>query len=95
MDCYIYYKTAAKHEAQVIDAVTLLQKNLLATLGLKMQLQRRPEVTADCLTWMEIYRDIPNDFHLQLAPLINSNPLHTLLQGARHAEYFKDVLVCA
>ncbi|MFZ6749764.1 DUF4936 family protein [Undibacterium sp. Ren11W] len=95
MDCYIYYQTAAEHEAQVIDAVALLQKTLFATLGLKMQLQRRPEIAAGCLTWMEIYRDIPDDFQAQLTSLVNSNPLHALLQGARHAEYFENVLVCA
>jgi hypothetical protein len=95
MDCYIYYKTAAVHEAQVIAAVALLQNKLLTTLGLKMQLQRRPEISAGCLTWMEIYRDIPSNFQAQLAALLDSNPLHALLQGERHAEYFEDALLCA
>ncbi|WP_295762186.1 DUF4936 family protein [Undibacterium sp.] len=94
MDCYIYYKTAAVHEAQVIAAVALLQNKLLTTLGLKMRLQRRPEITGDCLTWMEVYRDIPADFHGQLAPLLHANPLQALLQGERHAEYFEDAQLC-
>jgi hypothetical protein len=94
MDCYIYYKTAAEHEAQVIAAVALLQNRLFTTLALKMRLQRRPEITGDCLTWMEVYRDIPADFQAQLAALLHANPLHALLQGERHAEYFEDAQLC-
>ncbi|QJQ04606.1 DUF4936 family protein [Undibacterium piscinae] len=95
MDCYIYYKTTAEHESQVIACTKLLQQAVAETMGLQMRLQRRPEAGAGLLTWMEIYRDIPADFHSSLTKLINQHKLISLISGERHAEYFMDALVCA
>jgi hypothetical protein len=95
MDCYIYYKTTAEHEPQVIACTKLLQQAVADTMGLRMRLQRRPESSAGLLTWMEIYRDIPADFHFRLTSLTNQHKLISLISGERHAEYFMDAFVCA
>lgn len=95
MDCYIYYKTEASLEAQVLQHQTELSASLLQTGGPSLHLQRRPEAIDGLHTWMEIYRQIPQGFETDLNRLVQCSGLIPLIHGKRHVEYFMDAISCA
>jgi hypothetical protein len=96
MDCYIYFKALAEHEAQVTHEVYVLQQDLQQH-GIKGSLQRRPEiekklegnVACGLHTWMEVYRQIPDNFSQLIADCLSQRPaLRQLITGDRHMEFF-------
>ena len=95
MDCYIYFKAAAPDQARVLQQQAQLQALLRAACGCGARLQRRPTAGGEMQTWMEIYREVPPDFEMQLAAALAQTGLSCLLQGERHHEYFMDVDLCA
>ena len=95
MDCYIYFKAGTALEEKVIAAEKSLHQQVLAQLGIKGKLQRRPESANDLHTWMEVYANVPDDFAAQLEKLLQQTGLAELQYSERRAEYFLDVDVCA
>lgn len=95
MDCYIYYKTAAKLESQVLQHQAQLNAALAEAGRPGLHLQRRPEIKDGLHTWMEIYRTVPEGFETQLDDLVQQSGLAALIHGQRHVEYFMDAISCA
>lgn len=95
MDCYIYFKAGTALEEKVIAAEKSLQQLVLARLGIRGKLQRRPESVNDLHTWMEVYADVPGDFSALLEKLAQQTSLAELQYSERRTEYFLDVDVCA
>ncbi|MBC3930328.1 DUF4936 family protein [Undibacterium curvum] len=99
MDCYIYFKMPDAKAVAVIAEVALLQQRLRA-LSPELQqtgmaLQRRPDLKQGLITWMEIYREVPDNFEAQLRSALQHVDFPELQYAERHAEYFVDVVVCA
>ncbi|MBR7798583.1 DUF4936 family protein [Undibacterium fentianense] len=97
MDCYIYYKAPEASSRQVQVCVQRLFRYLLdhhavmnnAPLQMPI-LQRRPESEHGVQTWMEVYRNIPENFaHLAQDAAIASGIIEFLV-GDRRLEYFID-----
>lgn len=95
MDCYIYFKAGTALEEKVIAAEKSLQQLVLARLGIRGKLQRRPESANDLHTWMEVYANVPGDFSALLEKLVQQTGLAELQYSERRTEYFLDVDVCA
>jgi hypothetical protein len=95
MDCYIYYQTAEEHGPEVLAQLRKIQQSLARKMDVRLQLQRRQEVTEGLLTWMEIYREIPIGFDACLSGILDQSSLIPLIHGKRHAEYFEDAISCA
>lgn len=57
-------------------------------LGLTAEFQKRPNDKDGVETWMEIYRDIPQNFEETLARAVSASGLATYIIGDRHHEYF-------
>ncbi|MBI3283985.1 MAG: DUF4936 family protein [Burkholderiales bacterium] len=95
MDCYIYFKASAQQVTEVMQQEALLQAAIGAQTGISARLQRRPQASDDCHTWMEIYRAVPPGFEAQLAQALAQTALPGLVHGERHAEYFVDATPCA
>jgi hypothetical protein len=92
MDCYIYFKAPTEHESQVIQEVYALQHDL-HRIGIACSLQRRPQVeetvAQGLYTWMEVYRQIPDNFSQLMASCLSQRPvLQKLITGDRHMELF-------
>lgn len=94
MNCYIYYKSAASDEQQVIHQASI-HLSLLATAGIDGSLQRRPQVAQGLHTWMEVYHNISDDFLHQMENALNISQLDSLIEGDRHMEFFTPVALCA
>ena len=95
MDCYIYFKAGAALKGKVIAAEKSLQQLVLARLGIRGKLQRRPELANDLHTWMEVYANVPDDFSAQLEILVQQTGLTELQYSERRTEYFLDADLCA
>lgn len=90
MDCYIYYKSAAHNRKHILACVAQLRQHLASQFTQALRLQQRP-VSAEVITWMEIYRDIPPDFETILANALSQFSMQDWLIGERRMEYFIDV----
>lgn len=90
MDCYIYYKSAAHNSKQILAGVAQLRQHLASQFAEPIRLQQRP-VSAEIITWMEIYRDVPPDFETILANALAQISMQDWIMGARRMEYFIDV----
>lgn len=95
MDCYVYYKTAEEHETLLLEQVKRIREMLAMEMNVVLILQRRTEANEGIITWMEIYRQIPNAFNVSLAAIVNKTEIMALIQGERHSEYFMDTISCA
>ncbi len=97
MDCYVYYKAAQEHELKIVRQAKIIREylNTRMKIDLHSNLQRRPETENGVVTWMEIYRDVPNAFATALAEVVNQTEIMSLILGQRHAEYFEDAISCA
>jgi len=99
MDCYIYYRVDVLHQQHVITQALAMQAQITARTGLVSAVKRRPSAANGLHTWMEVYRDIPDDlvqdFELQLQAALAQTDLSKLIQGERHCEYFVDAATCA
>lgn len=92
MDCYIYYKSDVKNATQVIASVEILRSVLPVNLAQTMRLQKRPAISNDQITWMEIYRDVPEDFQYIVDVAVKASALSQWVIGERRLEYFIDVV---
>lgn len=95
MDCYVYYKTAEEHETLLLEQVKRIREMLAMEINVILILQRRTETNEGIITWMEIYRQIPNAFNVNLAAIVNKTEIMSLILGERHTEYFTDTISCA
>lgn len=95
MDCYIYFKAAEHLSAQIIAFERELQTRLQQEYDICGTLQRRPDTNGGVHTWMEIYRDVPENFSALLQKILLQTQLQDLQYSERHAEYFMNVEVCA
>ncbi|MDO9193181.1 MAG: DUF4936 family protein [Undibacterium sp.] len=95
MDCYVYYKTAEEHETLLLEQVKRIREMLAMEINVILILQRRTETNEGIITWMEIYRQIPNAFTVSLAAIVNKTEIMSLIIGERHTEYFTDTISCA
>ncbi|WMW78899.1 DUF4936 family protein [Undibacterium cyanobacteriorum] len=92
MHCYVYFKAHLNNQTAVLQCLTRLQTSL-RQLGLKPEVQKRPNAHDGIETWMEIYRDIPEDFEETLAKTVSQSGLYSHIIGKRHLEYFVTVTV--
>lgn len=90
MDCYIYYKSKQEHAIDIRHCVELLRTDLRDKMLHQVQLQRRPASTNGLITWMEIYREVPEDFESILTMAVSQCGIQTFIQGERRLEYFID-----
>ena len=95
MDCYVYYKTAQEHQSLLLCQAERMSEILLAQTGITFLLQRRPDVTDGLVTWMEVYRQVPDDFEILLMKIISQTEMMPLIKGERYVEYFVDAITCA
>ena len=95
MDCYVYYKTAQEHELQNVQRVKMIREYLHTKMHINLRLLRRPDTDNGVITWMEVYREIPDAFAAALAVVVDQTEIMLLIQGQRHAEYFEDAISCA
>jgi hypothetical protein len=94
MDCYIYYRADAAAATRIKQLAGVLQA-ALAMQDIIGELKRRPDAKDGQHTWMEVYRDIPEDFQQHMQAALQNSKLNELIQGARHEEYFMDASACA
>ncbi len=95
MDLYIYYKVACTHAAALQVAVGNMQAALAEAHGVACELNRRPHEQDGWHTWMEVYRAVPAGFEAALNQALQGFSLADLIDGTRHAEYFRDISSCA
>lgn len=88
MDCYIYYKSKEADAHNIIKAFAQLRSLMSPHLTSNIELQRRPKTTEGQITWMEIYRDIPENFETFLSNAISQCEIVKSISSERHAEYF-------
>ncbi len=88
MDCYIYYKSKEEHTEQILAGVRQVKNLLTSDMHSPVQLQRRPMAQDGLITWMEIYRDVPDDFDTRINAVLNDSDLKLWIVGDRHQEYF-------
>ena len=90
---YVYYRIPAAALPEVVHAVKLMQGRLRSRYpGLLTALLRRPEVTAEQLTLMEVYSLFGSDLHGDVATAIEalaSAALARWTDGPRHVETFE------
>ena len=87
MHCYVYFKAHLSNQTAVLHCLTYLRTSL-DQLGLSSEVQKRPNAHDGVETWMEIYRDIPEDFEETLAKAVSQSGLDSHVIGKRHLEYF-------
>jgi hypothetical protein len=86
-ELYIYYKVPSEQRSSAAPAIALLQSRCRA-LGVTARLMRRRDVTSDGTeTWMEVYGDMPDDFDVTLAELVQQTGVAQVI-GERRAEWF-------
>lgn len=95
MDCYVYYKTSQEHQSLLMCQSERMKEIFLAQVGITFLLQKRPNASDGIVTWMEIYRDIPDEFEIHLNKIVSQTEMMSLIQGDRHVEYFVDAITCA
>ena len=92
---YVYYRVPLASLHAVIDAATAMQTGLRDRVpGLNTSLLRRPEVTADRVTLMEVYALPESEPDGPLAAVIEDQASAALARwtdGPRHVERF-DIL---
>ena len=91
MDCYIYYKSKEADANNIIKAFAQLRILMSPHLTSNIELQRRPKTTEGQITWMEIYRDIPENFEELLSDATSQCEIEKCINSERHAEYFLPV----
>ncbi|WP_394777865.1 DUF4936 family protein [Undibacterium sp.] len=97
MDCYIYYRAEAQHQQQVIELAGKLLQLLAQQTGVATELKRRPEAENGLHTWMEVYKNVPQDFDALMKAALQHSALTSLIAdgSTRHSEYFLDIPPCA
>lgn len=95
MDCYIYYRVSAGQADALQHRVLNMQTKLAKEFSLVGELKRSPEKRDECHTWMEVYRNVPENFDTILAQAVTQAGIKTLINGERHLERFLDLSACA
>ena len=95
MDIYVYYRVPVAHASSMQQRVKAMQHSLAQQFHIQCSLKRRPELSHDCQTWMEIYPQVPADFGTALAESVTAYGLPALISGERHVETFVDIEACA
>ena len=95
MNCYVYFKSAIEKESTIIAEEKVLQHALRSNGMTSMSLERRPEVVNGMQTWMETYKNVPDDFRTLLETTVAQTALPVLQSCERHVEFFLNVEVCA
>jgi hypothetical protein len=95
MDLYIYYRVECSHAQELQNRVQHMQTNLIKQYSLIAELKRRPEENDGCHTWMEVYRNIPENFDRMLETAVMNAGVRLLIDGERHIEHFLDFSACA
>lgn len=94
MDLYIYYRVPAQHARALQKKITVMQCALRERWPVTTALKRRPELKEGCETWMEIYRQVPEDFQAALTSAVAQAQVEDLTDGQRHLEIFVDMPEC-
>lgn len=95
MDIYVYYRVPLANTSGLQQRVQAMQQSLTQRFQIQSSLKRRPELSHDCQTWMEIYPQVPADFGTALAESVTAYGLPALISGERHVETFVDIEACA
>lgn len=95
MDWYIYYLVSNNQADELQKQVLNMQTKLAREFGLIAELKRRPEEKNKCHTWMEVYRNVPENFDTILEQAVTQAGIKTLINGERHLERFLDLSACA
>jgi len=95
MDIYVYYRVPMANTSGLQQRVQAMQQSLAERFQIQSSLKRRPELSHDCQTWMEIYPQVPTDFAAALAEAVSTHALPALISGERHIETFVDIEACA
>jgi hypothetical protein len=95
MDLYIYYRVPCERADELQKQVLNMQTKLAKEFSLITELKRRPEKRDECHTWMEVYRNIPENFDRIVQQAVTQAGLTTLINGERHLEHFLDLSACA
>ena len=95
MDIYIYYRVPLANTSSLQQRVQAMQQALARQFPIQCSLKRRPELSHDCQTWMEVYTQVPADFATALAEAVTAHALPALISGERHIETFVDIEACA
>ncbi len=91
---FIYYKTGAQHEAEMLSIAPRLFAAVSHATGIQGELLKRTSLPQDdAHTWMEIYREVerPDEFLPILGNLPVFAELHQLITGERHIETFEAI----
>ncbi len=88
MDYYIYYKSKEEHTEQILTGVKQVKNLLASDMHSPVQLQRRPMAQDGLITWMEIYREVPENFGVLIDAAVAQTDLQNWIVGTRHNEYF-------
>ena len=94
-DLFIYYLVPSAHAVTMQKKITHMQAALREQWPVSTALKRRPELKDGCETWMEIYTQVPDDFHSALEFAVDHAQVLSLTEGRRHTETFVDIAVCA
>jgi hypothetical protein len=95
MDLYIYYHVPCERADELQKQVLNMQTKLAKEFSLITELKRRPDKRDECHTWMEVYRNIPENFDTIVQQAVTQAGLTTLINGERHLEHFLDLSECA
>jgi hypothetical protein len=93
-DLYIYYRVRCENAQQLQQRASAMQGDIARRHGIAAELKRRPAQKDGLDTWMEVYRDVPEEFDTMLEDAIARAELATLIEGGRHTEYFLDYSPC-
>jgi hypothetical protein len=94
-DLFIYYLVPSAHAVTMQKKIIHMQAALREQWPVSTALKRRPELKDGCETWMEIYTQVPDDFHSALESAVDQAQVLSLTEGRRHTETFVDIAVCA
>lgn len=95
MDCYIYYLVPVNLASALQHRVLNMQTKLVKEFSLVGELKRSPKKRDECHTWMEVYRNVPENFDTILEQAVTQAGIKTLINGERHLERFLDLSACA
>lgn len=95
MDFYIYYRVKEINVAALQKCVRQMQNYLAKVCSITAMLKHQPDVRDGCLTWMEVYLAVPENFEMTLDKATSQFDLSRLIEGSRHTERFMDFDSCA
>lgn len=95
MDLYIYYRVSTANAGALQTQLAHMQATLAAQWQVQTDIKRRPELQNNQHTWMEIYRNVPDEFLPALQTAVTQAGISGLIDGARHIESFVDLDACA